>query len=169
MGKETNTETAWLYFSFEIFQKFWESFGIDIMELAGLPEIFDFHDLLQDELLFEDEIMADFVKIVRRETQNWRIIPKDCGIGNGSEIVYSEKFIWIPVPVMEQMFLNYGIKSQRFQFLEKLKTEGQLITDERGLSRKVQVAGKRYESYQFQRGLFHIPGIVDITELGKEG
>lgn len=169
MGKETNTETAWLYFSFKIFQKFWESFGIDIMELAGLPEIFDFHDLLQDELLFEDEIMADFVKIVRRETQNWRIIPKDCGIGNGSEIVYSEKFIWIPVPVMEQMFLNYGIKSQRFQFLEKLKTEGQLITDERGLSRKVQVAGKRYESYQFQRGLFHIPGTVDITELGKEG
>lgn len=169
MGKEANTETAWLCFSFKIFQKFWESFGIDIIELAGLPETFDFHDLLQDELLFEDEIMADFVKIVRRETQDWRIIPKDCGIGNGSEIVYSEKFIWIPVLVMEQMFLKYGIKSQRFQFLEKLKTEGQLITDERGLSRKVQVAGKRYESYQFQRGLFHIPGTVDITELGKEG
>lgn len=168
LGKEADAETAWLSFSFKLFQNFWETFGVDVIEMAELPEVIDFHDLLQDDLIFEDEIIEDFVKIVRREAQNLRIIPKNCGIGDGNEIVYSEKFLWIPVPVMEKIFMNYGIQSQRFQFLGKLKMENQLITDEKGLSRKVQVAGKRYETYQFQRELFHIPGAVDIVELGKE-
>lgn len=43
-----------------------------------------------------------------------------------------------------------------------------LVTDHQDMSRKVQVAGKRYEAYQFHRELFYSPGTVDIAELGKE-
>ena len=66
------------------------------------------------------------------------------------------------------MFSHYGIYNQRYQFLQKLKDVKFLLTDDIGLSRKTQVAGNRYEAYQFRRALFRVPGMVDIVELGKE-
>lgn len=169
LGEDANPETAWLCFVFKIFQGFWESYGIDMQDMADLPESIDFHELLQSYLLFEDDLVTDFVKIVRAEIKKWPVRMKNGGEGNGEEVLYSDEFIWIPVKVLNQIFTGYGVFEQRYQFLEELKEKGFLITDEKGLSRKLQVAGKRYETYQFKRSLFHIPGTVDIVELGKEG
>lgn len=139
-----------------------------MMEMADLPESIDFRELLQENLMFEDDLIADFVKIVRTEIRDWSVKPKNEGTGNGDEIVFNDDFIWIPVWVLNHMFSRYGISEQRYLFLEKLKEENLLITDGQGLSRKVQVSGKRYESYQFRRGVFYVTGMVDIVELGKE-
>lgn len=168
MGKEANADTAWLCFVFKIFREFWESYGIDMLEMAGLPESIDFHELLQGNLMFDDDLIADFVKIVRAEIKQWSVQPKNNGKGNGMEVIYDDNFIWIPVKVLNQMLSQYGIGEQRYHFLEKLKDENFLITDEVGLSRKFQVAGSRYETYQVRRDLFYIIGTVDIVELGKE-
>lgn len=168
MEIKADSQTAGLCFSFEIFQRFWQSYGVDLQMMAGLPETINFRELLQDNLYFEDDLISDFVKVVRQEIWNWEVIPKSLGKWTGEEIVYTEEYIWIPVKVLNRMFSSFGILDQKVQFLEKLKLENQMITDEKGISRKLQVAGKRCETYQFKRSLFHIPGTVDIVELGKE-
>lgn len=69
-------------------------------------------------------------------------------------------------------FKNYAFKLWDFR-LEilisgRIAKKNCLVTDHQDMSRKVQVAGKRYEAYQFHRELFYSPGTVDIAELGKE-
>lgn len=165
-----NIETGikWVSCAYRICQNFWENLGVNMQEKAELPEIIDFQELLRNNLSFEDDLTSDFVKIIRREAKNWVIIPKNQGKGTGEEIVYTERFIWIPVEVLKDMLSNYGILDQRYQFLEELREKNYLVTDHQDISRKVQVAGKRYEAYQIKRALFYIPGAVDIVELGKE-
>lgn len=167
-AENIETKKKWLFCAYRICQNFWKSVGINMQEMADLPEFVDFQELLQDNLSFEDDLTSDFVKIIRREAKNWVIIPKSQGKGSGNEIVYTDAFIWLPVKVFKAMLSNYGILDQRYQFLEELREKNYLVPDHQDISRKVQVAGKRYEAYQFQRDLFYIPGTVDIVELGKE-
>lgn len=167
-AENIEAKIKWLFCAYRICQSFWKSIGVNMQEMAGLPEIIDLQELLQENFSFEDDLTSDFVKIIRREAQNWIIIPKNQGKGTGDEIVYTEGFIWIPVKVLKKMLSNYGILDQRYQFLEELREKNCLVTDHQDISRKVQVAGKRYEAYQFHRELFYIPGMVDIVELGKE-
>lgn len=118
--------------------------------------------------MFEDDLIADFIKIVRTEIKAWNVREKNEGKGDGREVLYDDMFIWIPVKALNEMFRHYGIVHMRYHFLEKLKAENFLVTDGIGLSRKVQAAGSRYEAYQLRRALFRVPGMVDIVELGKE-
>lgn len=169
LEEDANSEVAWLRIVYKICQEFWEGYGIDMQKMAGLPESINLGELVQDDLMFEDDLVADFIRIVRTEIKECSVRSKSEGKGNGREVLYDDTFIWIPVKVLNEMFSHYGILNQRYQFLGKLKDKDFLVTDDIGLSRKVQVSGKRFEAYQFQRMLFHVAGMVDIVELGKEG
>lgn len=48
-----------------------------------------------------------------------------------------------------------------------LKEHGELVTDNSGFSRKIQVSGNGIESYQIRRNFFNSPGIVEIIDLAK--
>ncbi len=168
LEEETDPEVAWLRIVYRIFQEFWESYGIDVQKMAGLPRSINLGELVQEDLIFEDNLITDFIKIVRTEIKAWNVREKNEGMGDGREILYNDVYIWIPVKCLCKMFSHYGIFDQRYKFLQKLKEEDFLVTDDTGLSRKVQVAGSRFETYQFHRALFRVPGMVDIVELGKE-
>ena len=95
-------------------------------------------------------------------------VEKKDGKGDGKEIIANDDFLWIPTYVLREMLSAYGSLEQKALFLERLKNEGWMITDGEGMSRKIQVSGKRYEAYQFRRDLFNAKGKADIVELGKE-
>lgn len=168
LEEDANSEVVWLRIVYKICQEFWEGCGIDMQKMAGLPESFDLGKLVWDDLIFGDDLIADFIKIVRTEIKAWDVREKNEGKGDGWEVLYDDVFVWIPVKVINEMFSHYGIYNQRYHFLQKLKDVKFLLTDDIGLSRKTQVAGNRYEAYQFRRALFRVPGMVDIVELGKE-
>lgn len=156
-----------LRIAYAIFQKFWKSQNVNMAEIStvqesDLDEVFDF------DFSFEDDVITDFVKIVRKEIHKFLICMKNRGTGDEKEIFYNDEFLWIPTQILNQMFTECGVEREKNKFLEKLKRDGELITDDVGLSRKLQVAGKRFETYQFRRELFNAPGLADIVELGGD-
>ncbi len=126
-AENIEAKIKWLFCAYRICQSFWKSIGVNMQEMAGLPEIIDFQELLQEKFSFEDDLTSDFVKIIHREARNWIIIPKNQRKGTGNEILYTEDFIWMPVEVLKTMFLNYGILGQRYQFLEELRKKIALL------------------------------------------
>lgn len=125
-------------------------------------------EALKCELAFEDDLIGDFVNIVRKEVIRFSVRMKNHEAGDEKDIFYNDEFLWIPTKILHQMLVNCGAEREKNQFLEKLRRDGKMITDDGGLSRKLQVAGKRFETYQFRRELFNSPGLVDIAELGGE-
>ncbi len=167
-GRQIDPGIAWLCISYQICREFWDRHGVDMREMAGLPDTIRFRELVDDSTMFQDDLVADFVRIVRREIQNWVVKEKKDGKGDGKEIIANDDFLWIPTYVLREMLSAYGSLEQKALFLERLKNEGWMITDGEGMSRKIQVSGKRYEAYQFRRDLFNAKGKADIVELGKE-
>lgn len=155
-----------LRIAYAIFQKFWESQNVNMEEMSAVQESY-LDEVFDRDFLFEDDLIYDFVKIVRKEASNFKICMKRQGTGGEEEIFYNDDFLWIPTQILNRMLENCGAEREKNQFLEKLKREGEMITDD-GLSRKLQVAGKRFETYQFRRELFNSPGLVDIVELGGD-
>lgn len=156
-----------LRIAYAIFKKFWISCQIDMEKMAEV-KMSMIDEALECELDFEDDLIGDFVKIVRKEIVRFSVRMKNHETGDEKEIFYNEEFLWIPTQILYQMLVNCGAEREKNQFLEKLRRDGKMITDDGGLSRKLQVAGKRFETYQFRRELFNAPGLADIVELGGD-
>lgn len=163
-----NSQDVWLQSVFKICDMFWASHGVNMKELAGLSQTISTDNLADDNLLFEENIITDFVKIIRKEISNWYINAKEYGKGKPDEIIYNDEFVWFPKVILDSILAKYGLSSQKLQFLAKLRENKFLIVDDAGLTRKLQVANYRFETYQFKRDLFYLPGAVDIVDLGKE-
>lgn len=159
---------TWVRVAYRICNRFWGSNGIDMGQMANFPKKINFNEILEQGLIFEEDIVSDFVKMVRQSIGNYIVKLKNEAEGDGQEVIYNEEYIWIPVTVMNQIFRNYGLQNQKNSFLLQLKMEGKLITDEQGMARKLQICGKRYETYQLRRELFNVVGTIDIVGLGKE-
>lgn len=64
--------------------------------------------------------------------------------------------------------MNQGLYRCKEKILLKLKEMGVLKTDAEGLSKKLQITGSRFETYQISKDVFDEIGKIDIVSLGGE-
>ena len=81
---------------------------------------------------------------------------------------FNDEYLWIPPITLDIMLQNSGSPLHKSAILSELKITGDLKADTEGLTRKLQINGKRQEFYQFKREFFNVIGMADITNLGRE-
>ena len=153
---------------FEILQRFCDSEGYNVTAERMLPSKIDFITFF-DELLDLDDAIELFIGIVRKQMSNFLIYEKhDPNAKNIYACFYNDEHLWIPPVTLDIMLHNSGYALEKSAILSELKISGNLKTDTEGLTRKLQVNGKRQEFYQFKKEFFNVIGMADITNLGKE-
>lgn len=164
----SSPEGAWLEAVGKIADKFWLEYGIDMRKMANIPNWISWTELIDDTLLLRDNLVEDFVTIMRKGVRNWVVREKRYGKGCPEEICYNEKWLFVPTVILNRILMDYGIESNR-KYLIELREKGYLRTDDRtSLSRQIQVRKKCVEMYQIDRKIFERPGLPDIVDLGKE-
>lgn len=161
------TDAQVLEASYALSNAYWKARGIEFSKEMKLPLRWTFDDLLDEEIA-EQDTMEEFIKIVRKTVRHFKITEKrTAGVFQQNTIYYSENYIWFPIPVLRRIMGMYGMIPKMAEILMDLRESKVLITDSDGLSRKLQISGNRFETYQFRRDFFDIKGHVSITDLGK--
>lgn len=161
------TDAQVLEAAYALINAYWKESGVEFENEMKLPFQWTFDELLEDELMEHDTI-EEFIKVVRKTVQHFKITEKRAaGVFQQNTIYYSENHIWFPIPVLRRIMGMYGMVPQMTEILMNLREIKVLITDSDGLSRKLQISGNRFETYQFRRDFFEIRGKASITDLGK--
>ena len=157
-----------LEIGFEILQIFCSSEGYNVVAEGTLPPKIDFLTFF-DELLNLDDATELFIGIVRKQISNFLIYEKnDPREKNVYACFFNDEYLWIPPITLDIMLQNSGSPLHKSAILSELKITGDLKADTEGLTRKLQINGKRQEFYQFKREFFNVIGMADITNLGRE-
>lgn len=152
----------------KVLKGFGEYIGVDIFSELELCEEINFAEI--QEALQETEVSytEQFVNMFRRVADNFFFLPRDNATSGGYVIPFSDEFIWIKPDFMKAVLKCFKSENMLAPLLLEAKEEGNLLTDTEGLTRKLQINGKRSEFYQFKRPIFEREGCVDIIDLGKE-
>jgi hypothetical protein len=157
------------YAAYEIVGQFWQTEGIDFVQKAGLPTSVDFTWLFEDSLDNDEELMQLFIKAVRKNIQHFKGVEKN----SRSKymlyaIYYNETYLWFPTKVLKKILGHECLKPDMTKILFMLKRDSNLIADTDGFTRKLQIEGTLFETYQIKRDLFNQDGMADIINLTKE-
>jgi len=169
MVKQTGAEYTWLQGAFEVFEDFWSSYGVDLKSSADIPKEIDWEKLLQEMLILNDDIIDDFVTVIRQGISDFPVKEKRRGENFEGFIGYTDEDIWIPTKIFDQILNRYGLQKERNRLLADLRRKEFLITDDnRSYSRQIKSGEKRMEVLQIKRKIFERQGMADIIDLGKE-
>lgn len=153
---------------YEILTLYWEEKGISFSEKINLSNPQIWKKIIDDEIYNDEEILGLFIEIFRKQTKNICAIEKKRNAEyHPYSIYYSEEYIWIPTEIFRKILANEKMFTRLNNLLQMLKEHGELVTDNSGFSRKIQVSGNGIESYQIRRNFFNSPGIVEIIDLAK--
>lgn len=167
-NEEVEEKKGVLRMTWEIEKMFWESEGVDLAKMVKIPGRIDF-DLLCEDLYDSDSLLEVFIQVVRKEICHFFVMEKGQNKAlEKSVCFYKNNDLWIPPQILDRMLNRNGLLPQRLQILSELKSKEIIQTDSEGLTRRLQIDGKRFEAFQFKRDFFNKPGSVDITDLGKE-
>lgn len=167
-NEETDEKKRLLMVTWEIIANgFWESEGVDLAQEAKFPIQIDFDSLCENPY-DSDSLLDILIQVVRKEIFHFYILEKRQGVvSRDLACYYQENNLWIPPQILDRMLSRNGMLPQKLQILSELKSENVIHTDADGLTRRIQINGKRFEAYQFRRDFFNKPGWVDIVDLGK--
>ncbi|WP_289290741.1 hypothetical protein [Sporofaciens musculi] len=167
--KQTGAKNTWLQGAFKVFEDFWSSYGVDLKSSADIPKEIDWEKLFQDMLILNDDIIDDFVTVIRRGISDFPVKEKRRGEKMEGYIGYTDEHIWIPTKILDQILARYGLQKEGKQLLAVLREKGILIADDnRSFSRQIKSGEKRIEVVQIKRQIFERQGLSDIIDLGKE-
>lgn len=162
--KRWNTEEI-LGFIFQLLEEMFQEKGVRLsqeMNLNFQKIIANLRDETADD---ESEI---FRKIMRREIQELVVVEKcRADYADMAMIYYSEDFLWIPSELFDLILRKNHMLASRKKILYELKEKGAIVAD-CGLTKRIQIAKKRFESVQFRRDFFTKTGEVEIINLGME-
>lgn len=169
MVKQTGAKNTWLQGAFKVFEDFWSSYGVDLKSLADIPKEIDWEKFLQDMLILNDDIIDDFVTVIRQGISDFPVKEKRRGVKMEGYVGYTDEHIWIPTKILDQILTRYGLQKEGRQLLAVLREKGILIADDnRSFSRQIKSGEKRIEVVQIKRQIFERQGLADIINLGKE-
>lgn len=166
--KKENNHVIVMSIVIEIVKDFWANEGTDFVKSIGIPSDVNFAKIFCQNCFEADEMVEQFVKVVRKEAGNYYFVKKASRIVSEVAIIYNDEFVWISPKILKEMLERHGMLKYLKSLLLQLKERGVLKTDTEGLTRKLQVAGRRKEYYQFYLSTFNPIGLPDITSLGKE-
>lgn len=167
-NEEVEEKKGVLRMAWEIVKMFWESEGFDLAQMVKIPGRIDF-DLLYEDIYDSDSLLEVFIQVVRKEICHFFVLEKgQKKVLEKSACFYKNNDLWIPPQILDRMLGRNGLLPQRLQILSELKRKEIIQTDSEGLTRRLQIDGKRFEAFQFKRDFFNKPGWVDIADLGKE-
>lgn len=157
-----------LEIGFEILQEFCKWEGINIINATKLPPKIDFSIFFEDSF-DTDDLLECFVRVIRKKIPYFLLYEKGKPkTGNIYACFYDHEYLWISPETLSLMLSKSELKLKKSIILAELKITGNLKTDTEGLTRRLQVKGKRKEFYQFRREFFNQFGMIDIVDLGKE-
>ena len=137
---------------YEILTLYWEEKGISFSEKINLSNPQIWKKIIDDEIYNDEEILGLFIEIFRKQTKNICAIEKKRNAEyHPYSIYYSEEYIWIPTEIFRKILANEKMFTRLNNLLQMLKEHGELVTDNSGFSRKIQVSGNGIESYQIRR------------------
>ena len=152
----------------EILADFWSEQGIDMRQKMDLQVHTNVSGWVQSDIFVADEWESVFRDLIRSEIRHFELCNRN---ENHSDklftIYYDCQYLWFPTLVLERMLGKNGLKHQKQAFLLKLKEYGVLVTDAIGLTRRMQVGGKRREYYQIKRTFFDVIGKTSIVDLTR--
>lgn len=152
---------------YEIAKKFWQSYEADFEHELGVLDLSMVENLLFEKTDFCN-LTENFVNAVRKNISFFQLLPKRYGAEYAKfTIVYDQEFLWFPTIVLKKIVGMEGMLPDFPKILFDLKQSKQLICDSEGLTRRIQIGGKRGEYYQIQREFFNRTGSAEIVELGK--
>ncbi len=169
MVKQTGAKNTWLQGAFKVFEDFWSSYGVELKSSADIPEEIAWEKLFQDMLILNDDIIDDFVTVIRQGISDFPVKEKRRGEKMEGYVGYTDEHIWIPTKILDQILTRYGLQKEGKQLLAVLREKGILIADDnRSFSRQIKSGEKRIEVVQIKRRIFARQGLADIINLGKE-
>lgn len=151
----------------EILQWFWSKEGINWKKEAGFESEIREEEFLELYSEAPEELLDRFIGAVRRQADRYFFYDKKVKTSSNA-IFFDEDHIWIPSKIMKKILVNEGLVKVFPQIALELKKRKLLICDTEGLTKKLQVNGKRFETYVFRRSLFDKAGMLSIVDLGKE-
>lgn len=156
-------EIAW-----NVFQKFWNLYNVDFNKILNLPKNINWRRLLND-MFDSEEIRNTFIHGVREHIADYPIVEKRYGCKIVDAVcVYDDEYFWMPSQFMQNLLKEIGLVPYKLAILNDFRESGDLKTDSEGLSRRLEIGGKRVEMYQFRKKVFNVIGEPAITDLGGE-
>lgn len=163
--QRTDTERFWRIM-LELIREFWKIGGFDFDEKVNIEGGFDF---LWESIPYETEDIVEIFKMcIRKQMRQWRAADKQnrthavC-----ADIFFDQDYIWIPTSQFNAFLKESCLEYHKSEILLKCREAGDLLTDDTGFSRKIQVDGQRFEAYQFTRAAFTRRGYLEIMALAK--
>lgn len=152
----------------EMLEVFWDTQGIDMRKSMDLPTHIETGEWVTEDIFIEDEWRRIFVEVVRHEIGGFEVCNRNSEYSEKLfTIYYNQQYFWFPTKVLNRMLGKNGLLQKKNLFLTKLREMGVLVTDEVGLTRRLQVAGARREYYQLRREFFNELGKIDIVDLTR--
>lgn len=168
--KQKNSDARAELFSilWDLLSAFWESLGINLQEAAQVPLNIDFEKVFWENSFDMENLLEVFLRKFRYSLKNYSLAKRTYGCQCEADIFYTEENLLIPTLLLNKILKDSGLWGYKRKILVSLKHTGNLQTDSDGLTRKIQINGKRREMYQVSRSFFNSIGSLDITSLGKE-
>lgn len=155
----------------KILQDFWDSLGINFETQLQLTHKDIFDVFLEEIVENQDDLVNEFIKIVRRNAESFVFIEKGQKeeSKNEQKVLFTDEYFWFPSRSINLLLEQNGLATYKLQILTMLRENQYLITDVgEGFTRKLQVQKKRCEYYQFQKKLFNSAGRIPLESIGGE-
>lgn len=155
---------------YEILTLYWEEKGICFPEKLSLSTPPEWEKVITDEIYDDEDVLGIFIEIFRQGMRKIYAIEKKRNAQyQPSALYYSKDYLWIPTEILREILAKGKMPTKLNSLLQMLKERGELITDNSGFSRKIQISGNGMESYQIRRNFFNSPGIMEVIDLAKGG
>lgn len=155
----------------KILQDFWNSLGISFETQLQLTHKDIFDVFLEEIVENQDDLVNEFIKIVRRNAESFVFIEKGQKeeSKNEQKVLFTDEHFWFPSRSINLLLEQNGLATYKLQILTMLRENQYLVTDiGEGFTRKLQVQKKRCEYYQFQKKLFNSAGKIPLESIGGE-
>ena len=149
----------------EILTKFFQTEGFDMLESAKFSPDFNFKEIL-NEIVDTEEVLANFRLCVKRQVSRFHLVQKGKMCGK-NYIYYDSERLYFPTHVFDRLLGLEGMLPYKEEILLELYEKKYLRKDTEGFSRKLMIAGERFESYQICRDFFDVVGELSIVDLGR--
>lgn len=166
--KEKEPVQKFVAIMMEILERFWLGQGVNLKQRVDLPIYIDAKDWVRNDIFMENEWRQVFIEVVRKEIVHFYLVERN--VSNSKDlftIYFDQQFLWFPTLVLEHILGQNGLLQKKHMFLLELQKAGVLVTENVGLTRRLQVDGKRREYYQIRREFFEEIGKPSIVDIGK--
>lgn len=151
----------------EIVNMFWNNYDVDFLEILHLSKSITIEEAFTNNFVDYDDLEELLISNFRENAKTLFFEKKNQKEHDKDSVIHNSDYIWVPSNVFNRFAEHHGLKKYLPQVLIALKEKGKLVTDSSGFTRKLQVAGKRSEYYQFRREFFNVMGLPDVVDLGK--